>query len=73
MKAKEGVLELLNQVLRAELMAIHQYLLHAALCKNRGYERLHDHIAIWRTKKCTFCRADGPHLVLKRYAGGWAA
>jgi bacterioferritin len=42
MIAKEGVLELLNQVLRAELTAIHQYLLHAALCKNWGYERLHD-------------------------------
>ncbi|MBH0202392.1 MAG: bacterioferritin [Nitrospira sp.] len=43
MKAKEGVLELLNQVLRAELTAVHQYLLHAALCKNWGYERLHEH------------------------------
>lgn len=42
MKAKEGVLESLNQILRAELTAIHQYLLHAALCKNWGYERLHD-------------------------------
>ena len=43
MKAKEGVLEVLNQVLRAELTAIHQYLLHAALCKNWGYDRLHEH------------------------------
>ena len=43
MKAKEGVVEFLNQVLRAELSAVHQYLLHAALCKNWGYERLHDH------------------------------
>lgn len=43
MKAKEGVLELLNDVLRAELTAVHQYLLHAALCKNWGYERLHEH------------------------------
>lgn len=43
MKAKEGVLEFLNQVLRAELTAVHQYLLHAALCKNWGYERLHEH------------------------------
>lgn len=43
MKAREGVLELLNQVLKAELTAVHQYLLDAALCKNWGYERLHDH------------------------------
>jgi len=43
MKAKEGVIEFLNQVLRAELTAVHQYLLHAALCKNWGYGRLHDH------------------------------
>ena len=45
MKAKEGVLELLNQVLKAELTAVHQYLLHAAMCKNWGYERLHDHFS----------------------------
>jgi len=43
MKAKEGVVEFLNQVLRAELSAVHQYLLHAALCKNWGYPRLYDH------------------------------
>jgi bacterioferritin len=43
MKAKEGVLEFLNQVLRSELTAVHQYLLHGALCKNWGYERLHEH------------------------------
>jgi bacterioferritin len=43
MKAREGVLEFLNQVLKAELTAMHQYLLHAAMCKNWGYERLHDY------------------------------
>lgn len=43
MKAKEGVLEHLNQVLKAEITAVHQYLLHAALCKNWGYDRLHDY------------------------------
>lgn len=43
MKAKEGVLEHLNHILRAELTAVHQYLLHAALCKNWGYDRLHEH------------------------------
>lgn len=45
MKAKEGVVDLLNQVLRAELTAVHQYLLHAAMCKNWGYERLHEHFS----------------------------
>lgn len=40
MKAKEGVVEYLNQVLKAELTAVHQYLLHAAMCANWGYERL---------------------------------
>lgn len=45
MKAKEGVVDLLNQILRAELTAVHQYLLHGALCKNWGYERLHEHFS----------------------------
>jgi bacterioferritin len=45
MKAKEGVVEFLSQVLKAELTAVHQYLLHAAMCKNWGYERLHDHFS----------------------------
>ncbi len=43
MKAKDGVVERLNKVLTAELTAVHQYLLHAAMCKNWGYERLHEH------------------------------
>ena len=43
MKAKEGVVEFLNQVLKAELTAVHQYLLHAAMCKHWGYARLHEH------------------------------
>jgi bacterioferritin len=42
-KPKQGVIEILNKVLASELTAVHQYLLHAALCKNWGYERLHDH------------------------------
>lgn len=43
MKAKEGVLEHLNGILKAELTALHQYLLHAALCKHWGYDRLHEY------------------------------
>ncbi len=45
MKAKEGVLEILNRVLVSELTAVHQYLLHAALCKHWGYGRLHEHFS----------------------------
>lgn len=45
MKGKEGVVELLNQILKAELTAAHQYLLHAAMCRNWGYERLHEHFS----------------------------
>ena len=45
MKAKEGVVECLNQVLKSELTAVHQYLLHAAMCKHWGYERLHEHFS----------------------------
>ena len=40
MKAKEGVLDQLNGILRAELTAVHQYLLHAAMSGNWGYERV---------------------------------
>jgi len=41
MKAKEGVIELLNKVLTADLTAINQYFVHAKMCDNWGYERLH--------------------------------
>ena len=36
----EQVLESLNEALKAELTAIHQYLLHAKVCQNWGYSRL---------------------------------
>lgn len=45
MKAKEEVLGYLEKVLTAELTAVHQYLLHAAMCKNWGYQRLHEHFS----------------------------
>jgi bacterioferritin len=40
-KAKDGVIENLKRILTAELTAVHQYLLHAGLCKSWGYMRLH--------------------------------
>lgn len=44
MKAKDGVVELLNKILTEELTVINQYFLHAKMCKNWGYERLHDQV-----------------------------
>jgi bacterioferritin len=34
------VLGLLNELLSSELTAVHQYMLHARMCQNWGYERL---------------------------------
>ncbi len=44
MKAKEGVIDLLNKVLTANLTAINQYFVHAKMCENWGYERLHHEV-----------------------------
>lgn len=41
MKAKEGVIEQLNTILSADLLAINQYFVHAKMCERWGYERLH--------------------------------
>lgn len=41
MKAKEGVITLLNKILTADLTAINQYYVHAKMCENWGYERLY--------------------------------
>ena len=38
------VIELLNEVLTAELTAINQYFVDAKMCENWGYGRLADHI-----------------------------
>jgi bacterioferritin len=44
MKAKEGVINILNTILTADLMAINQYFVHAKICEHWGYERLHDKV-----------------------------
>lgn len=40
MKAKEGVIDVLNGILSADLTAINQYFVHAKMCEHWGYERL---------------------------------
>ena len=43
MRGDDQVIELLNEVLTAELTAINQYFVHAKMCENWGYERLAKH------------------------------
>ena len=44
MKGNEKVIEHLNLRLAEELTAINQYFVHAEMCENWGYERLHEMI-----------------------------
>jgi len=41
MKGNDRVLETLNNLLADELTAISQYMVHASMCANWGYEKLH--------------------------------
>lgn len=40
MRGNDKIIELLNEVLTAELTAINQYFIHAKMCANWGYNRL---------------------------------
>ncbi|MEZ4448609.1 MAG: bacterioferritin [Nannocystaceae bacterium] len=40
MRGNDKIIELLNEVLTAELTAINQYFIHAKMCGNWGYTRL---------------------------------
>jgi bacterioferritin len=43
MQGDAEIIELLNEVLTAELTAINQYFIHAKMCDNWGYRRLAEH------------------------------
>ena len=44
MQGNPEIIELLNDVLTAELTAINQYFVHAKMCDNWGYKRLAEHV-----------------------------
>ena len=44
MQGNPEMIELLNDVITAELTAINQYFVHAKMCDNWGYKRLAEHI-----------------------------
>jgi len=44
MKGNDKIIERLNVLLADELTAINQYMVHAEMCDNWGYERLHEAI-----------------------------
>src|ERR1700748_749211 len=44
MQGDAAIIELLNEVLTAELTAINQYFIHSKMCANWGYGRLADHV-----------------------------
>ena len=44
MRGDQRIIDVLNQVLKAELTSINQYFLHAEMCENWGYDRLSEYI-----------------------------
>ena len=44
MKGNAKIIKVLNELLRDELTAINQYMVHSEMCANWGYTRLHNEI-----------------------------
>ncbi len=63
MKAKEGILDILNKILTNELTAINQYFAHALMCKNWGYSRLYDKIRAFSIDEMKDAEATIEHIL----------
>jgi bacterioferritin len=44
MKTHPDIIDILNEVLTAELTGVNQYFVHAKMCQNWGYHRLHERL-----------------------------
>lgn len=44
MKGKPEIINLLNEMLKSELAAVNQYILHGEMCEDWGYDKLHEAI-----------------------------
>jgi bacterioferritin len=42
MKGQQEIIDMLNEMLKAELAAINQYILHGEMCEDWGFEKLHE-------------------------------
>ena len=42
MKGKQEIIDLLNEMLKSELAAVNQYILHGEMCEDWGFEKLHE-------------------------------
>ena len=43
MKGSAEIIEVLNEILTAELTAINQYFIHSKMCQNWGFARIAEH------------------------------
>jgi bacterioferritin len=59
MKGDAKVIDALNDILTAELTAINQYFIHAKMCKNWGYKKLH----AWKRKESIEEMKDADALI----------
>ena len=74
MNGHPEIIEVLNDVLTAELTAINQYFAHSEICENWGYERLHqairehchrrDEARGGTYRSCTLSQCDAQHGTL---------
>jgi bacterioferritin len=65
MKTQPAVLDVLNEALTNELTAINQYSVHAAMCQNWGFERLHQRLRALSIEEMRDTEALVKHILFR--------